>query len=684
MKQPENPTATVPDAHAEAPAADAKPVRKRRTTKAAAAVVEGDAPALTVAPEPTAEAPALPETPADPAAKPARKRRPSAKATKAEEAPTGESALPEPVAADVPAARTHEPAPVQVDAIASANAGGPGEGQEEAGREARGEGGNESEEAGRAEGEGRPSRNRRRNRKDRGRGEGGEPRADSAALIAPAAAEAGELFAQVLSGDFDADAPAAAEATAEEPAAGDADVAAEEGADGELDATGAPKRVLQPDADAPKLHKVLAQAGIGSRRDMEELILDGQITVNGEPAHIGQRISFGDRIQVRGKPVRVRIVPPPPRIIAYHKPVGEVVTHDDPEHRPTVFRRLPRLQQGKWQSVGRLDLNTEGLLLFTNSGELANQLMHPRFGVEREYAVRVLGTLEPPAKAKLLEGVPVDGQTASFKSIEDGGGEGVNHWYRVVITEGRNREVRKLFDAVGLTVSRLIRIRYGTVVLPRGLKRGVWVDLSDNDVKTIRRLASGDNQPRREGRGNEPQRGNDRGGNGGQNRNDRQGGRNGQQNRNERNDRGPRGNRGNGPQQNPMHGQGQARERAEADFDRDDDDLDFDPSKIPNPLEQTFDKRFVSKPRGAVGGAGFGRGGGGFGAGGSAPPRSQKKGGPREPDPLQTSMGYFGADAYHGRKGGGGGRGGNRGGGGGGGGGGFGGNRGGGGGRRGR
>ena len=155
--------------------------------------------------------------------------------------------------------------------------------------------------------------------------------------------------------------------------------------------------MLPPEPDAPKLHKVLAQAGIGSRRDMEQLIVDGRITVNGEPAHIGQRISFGDQIKVDGKPIRVRIAPPPARVIAYHKPVGEVVTHDDPQHRPTVFRRLPRLQQGKWQSVGRLDLNTEGLLLFTNSGELANQLMHPRFGVEREYAVRVLGTLDEEA-----------------------------------------------------------------------------------------------------------------------------------------------------------------------------------------------------------------------------------------------------------------------------------------------
>ncbi|WP_082568279.1 pseudouridine synthase [Rhizobacter sp. Root1221] len=678
MKQPEDTTANAPEAHAEAPAADAKPVRKRRTTKAAAAAAEGDAPAVTVAAEPAPEAVAAPDAPADAEAKPVRKRRAPAKAAKAEEAPEAEAAAP----AEAPVVR--EPAPVVAEPVpAAAEVSGDG------GESAEGDGDGES---GRAEGEGRPSRNRRRNRKDRARGEGregDEPRAEVAALVAPAAAEAGELFAQVLSGDFDVEG-SADETVLEEGAGDDEATADEEGeGEGESEAPGAPKRVLQPDADAPKLHKVLAQAGIGSRRDMEELILDGQITVNGEPAHIGQRISFGDRIQVKGKPVRVRIVPPPPRIIAYHKPVGEVVTHDDPEHRPTVFRRLPRLQQGKWQSVGRLDLNTEGLLLFTNSGELANQLMHPRFGVEREYAVRVLGTLEPHAKAKLLEGVPVEGQTASFKSIEDGGGEGANHWYRVVITEGRNREVRKLFDTVGLTVSRLIRIRYGTVVLPRGLKRGVWVDLSDNDVKTIRRLAGGgDNQqPRREGRGNDQQqpqqRGNDRGGNAPQNRNDRQGGqgggqggRNGPQNRNDRNDRndrGPRGNnRGNGPQQNVAPAQAQARERAEPDFDRDrdDDDLDFDPSKIPNPLEQTFDKRFVNKPRGQVGGAGFGRGGGGFGAGGSAPPRSPqpKKGAPREPDPLQTSMGYLGADAYHGRKGGGG-RGGNRGGGGGGGGG---------------
>ena len=325
------------------------------------------------------------------------------------------------------------------------------------------------------------------------------------------------------------------------------------------------------------------------------------------------------------------------------------MTQDDPQQRPTVFRRLPRLQHGKWQSVGRLDLNTEGLLLFTSSGELANQLMHPRFGIEREYAVRVLGTLEPDARDRLLKGVMVEGQPAGFKSIEDGGGEGANHWYRVVITEGRNREVRKLFDTVGLTVSRLIRIRYGSVVLPRGLKRGVWVDLEDADVRIIRQLAGAGRPtearaPQGSERGPRP---NDRGG---------------------RNDRGDRGTRLDPP---PPRAQGPDPAPREARDHEGDEDLDFDPSRIPNPLEQTFDRRFATNSRSPFGGQTMARGGGGFGAGGSAPSPAPKHGDPREPDPLQTSMGYIGADAYH-RKGGrgGGGGGGQRGGGGGGGGGG--------------
>lgn len=467
-------------------------------------------------------------------------------------------------------------------------------------------------------------------------------------------ADVGEVFAQVVSGEFDVEPPV------DEPEA-------------------PPKRVLRPEPEAPKLHKVLAQSGIGSRRDMEQAIIDGLVEVNGQLAHTGQRISFGDQVKVNGKPVRIRIIPPPPRIIAYHKPTGEVVTHDDPEHRPTVFRRLPRLPQGKWQSVGRLDINTEGLLLFTNSGDLANRLMHPRFGVEREYAVRVLGTLDAESKAMLLEGVTIDGQMASFRSIENGGGEGLNHWYRVVITEGRNREVRKLFEAVDLTVSRLIRIRYGCVVLPRGLKRGAWVDLEEGDVRAIRRLAggeadSGPREPRAQGRDGQqarPPRGRDKGPKG-----DRREGRPPRaegQNRDRPfgEGRGPR------PPQNEMS----PRERSNEERVQRDDDLDddFDPSRIPNPLEQTFDKRFVQNPRSPAGGRNFRHGGGGFGAGGSGPSSPRKGDGPRQPDPMQTSVGYIGGEAFHRKNGrGGGGRGGgNRGGG-------YGGGNAGGGGRRGR
>jgi len=272
--------------------------------------------------------------------------------------------------------------------------------------------------------------------------------------------DSGNRFLDIVSGRFDAD---------------------------EESATAPPlKRVLSPMPESPKLHKVLAQAGMGSRLEMEQLIMEGRITVNNEPAHIGQRIQFGDHVKVNGKPVRFRVDPPPARVIAYHKPVGEVVTHDDPLNRPTVFRRLPKLQQGKWQSVGRLDLNTEGLLLFTSSGDLANNLMHPRFGLEREYAVRVLGALSNVEKQKLLDGVRLDDGVAQFGSIENGGGEGSNCWYRVTISEGRNREVRRMLEAVGHAVSRLIRIRYGAMLLPRGLKRGAWMELDPGDINALR------------------------------------------------------------------------------------------------------------------------------------------------------------------------------------------------------
>ena len=256
------------------------------------------------------------------------------------------------------------------------------------------------------------------------------------------------------------------------------------------------RRVLQPQPEQPKLHKVLAQAGMGSRLEMEQLIMEGRISVNNEPAHIGQRIQYSDHVKVNGKPIRFRIEAPPTRVIAYHKPAGEVVTHDDPQNRPTVFRKLPKLYQGKWQSVGRLDLNTEGLLLFSSSGDLANNLMHPRFGLEREYAVRVLGKLNKEDKQKLLDGVQLDDGMAQFGSIEDGGGEGANCWYRVTISEGRNREVRRMFESVGHAVSRLIRIRYGAMMLPRGLKRGAWMELGETDIRALMSAVSASSKPR--------------------------------------------------------------------------------------------------------------------------------------------------------------------------------------------
>lgn len=258
------------------------------------------------------------------------------------------------------------------------------------------------------------------------------------------------------------------------------------------DAPGFPKRVLPPQPELPKLHKVLAQAGLGSRLEMERLIAEGGISVNNQPAHVGQRIQWGDKVRVKGKLLRLNIAPPMPRVLAYHKPAGEVVTHDDPQNRPTVFRRLPRLQQGKWQSVGRLDLNTEGLLLLTSSGELANSMMHPSFGLEREYAARVLGALSAEEKEQLLAGIELEDGPAQFGSIRDGGGEGANQWYQVTINEGRNREVRRMFETLGHAVSRLIRTRYGVVQLPRGLRRGFYMELGERDVKALMEAAGMD------------------------------------------------------------------------------------------------------------------------------------------------------------------------------------------------
>jgi 23S rRNA pseudouridine2605 synthase len=455
----------------------------------------------------------------------------------------------------------------------------------------------------------RGDRNRRRGRRGRGeRGEAGPnegpvaqaaPVADAAPRPPRPAPDAADLFAEVVSGAYDSLPAVPAEAAQELPAA---DLAAVPAAD--VPPT-LGKRVLRPEPEAPKLHKVLAQSGVGSRRDMEQLILDGRVTVNGEPAHIGMRIAQGDRIAVSGKPVKVRIAPPPARVLAYHKPVGEVVTFNDPEGRPTVFRNLPRLPQGKWQSVGRLDINTEGLLLFTTSGDLANQLMHPRFGVEREYAVRVLGQLDADLRAELLEGVDIEGKRCAFKSIQEGGGEGVNRWYRVVITEGRHREVRRMFEEVGLVVNRLIRIRYGVIVLPRGLHRAEWVELDDEDVRAIRRLAHGAVPPQAEGQ------------------------------------------RSGGAFAGNESGDFQPAQHAassQEDFAPD------DPLHIPNPLEQTFDRRFATGSK---------RISAGFGRPSDEQHRSaaeRARSGPKQPDPMQTSVGYIGADAYFTKPGGGGNR----------------------------
>jgi 23S rRNA pseudouridine2605 synthase len=247
----------------------------------------------------------------------------------------------------------------------------------------------------------------------------------------------------------------------------------------------APKRVLSPDDDAPKLHKVLAEAGMGSRRDMEELIIAGRVSVNGEPAHIGQRIMPTDQVRINGKPVKRKLANKPPRVLLYHKPTGEIVSHADPEGRPSVFDKLPPMKTAKWLAVGRLDFNTEGLLMLTTSGDLANRFMHPRYSVEREYAVRVVGELAEGMRQKLLHGVELEDGPANFLRIRDGGGEGTNHWYHVALAEGRNREVRRMFEAAGLMVSRLIRTRHGPISLPKGLKRGRWEELEDNQVRSL-------------------------------------------------------------------------------------------------------------------------------------------------------------------------------------------------------
>ncbi len=240
---------------------------------------------------------------------------------------------------------------------------------------------------------------------------------------------------------------------------------------------------------AERIQKVLADAGVASRRAIERLIEEGRIRVNGEPATLGQKIEAHDRVEVDGRRVGMPKKAEPSRVLLYKKRVGELVTRDDPDGRRTVFRKLPELSSGRWIAVGRLDINTSGLLLLTNDGELARRLTHPSFELEREYAVRVLGTIDEAVLERLRKGVELEDGPAHFDRIEPGDnedGEGANQWWRVTLREGRNREVRRLFESQGLQVSRLIRVRYGPVELGRGVKSSGWRELDEDELKALR------------------------------------------------------------------------------------------------------------------------------------------------------------------------------------------------------
>ena len=243
---------------------------------------------------------------------------------------------------------------------------------------------------------------------------------------------------------------------------------------------------VTPPPSTFKLQKLLAQRGLGSRREMETLIASGEVSVNGKTATLGDRAGPGDVIRIGRRVIRVH-EEELPKVLLYHKPEGEIVSRHDPEGRPSVFDRLPHLRSSKWIAIGRLDFNTSGLLVFTNDGTLANRLMHPRFEMEREYAVRILGELSEEQMQQLTTGVQLEDGEAAFTYLADQGGEGINHWYRVILKEGKNREVRRMFEAIGLTVSRLMRVRFGPINLPPRIKRGQWLEL---DEKETRRLLS--------------------------------------------------------------------------------------------------------------------------------------------------------------------------------------------------
>lgn len=249
-----------------------------------------------------------------------------------------------------------------------------------------------------------------------------------------------------------------------------------------------PEPLVARGVPGEKLQKVLARTGLGSRREMERWIEEGRVAVNGKVARLGDRVDAGDRISVDGQALEAG-PEQDVRCILYHKPPGQVCSRNDPEGRPTVFERLPAIKSGRWISIGRLDFNTSGLLLFTTDGELANRLMHPSSQIEREYMVRVMGDVTPQALEHMLEGVMLEDGIARFTDIQDGGGDGVNRWFYVVLMEGRNREVRRLWESQGLTVSRLKRVRYGEVFIPSRVKQGQWTEMDQAEVKSLYRMA---------------------------------------------------------------------------------------------------------------------------------------------------------------------------------------------------
>jgi len=239
-----------------------------------------------------------------------------------------------------------------------------------------------------------------------------------------------------------------------------------------------------------RLQKVLARAGLGSRRQIEDWIREGRVQVDGQPARLGLKVTGHERISVDGRKIKLKTgEQAAAQTIVYHKPVGEVCSRDDPQGRSTVFSALPKPHGGRWISVGRLDISTSGLLMFTTDGELAHRLMHPAQEVEREYAVRLLGAVDMPMLERLIQGVELEDGFARFSAIEESGGSGANRWYHVIIKEGRNREVRRLWESQGLTVSRLARVRYGPVILERKLRPGKWRPLTFRETKQLYQAA---------------------------------------------------------------------------------------------------------------------------------------------------------------------------------------------------